>query len=360
MLRRFSNYWNRIDVIVPHAPGADARALYGNVYIHPAPWPKLVQPLFIRYKGRRLSTERAYDLITSHDYGIFYNGLGARLLTCNSNVPIVSEIHHVEGYPRAATHRERIYQKLAQWYISWAARWVAAFRVVNAVELPNLMRALGVSADKILILPSLYIDFDIFRPLMGVERDLDLLFVGRLAPNKGLFTLLEALAQVRKTHPSARLSILGSGPLRAKLERQIAKHGLNDAVQFLPRQPGPEEMARVYNRAKMLVCASTAEGGPRVTVEAMACGTPVISTPVGIMPEIVHAGKNGLLFSWDAIELADQIRRLLDDAVLRARLGEAGRLSVQSFEASRVIEAYAQGYHNLVHRLKENDLSCAS
>lgn len=359
MLRRFSAYWDRIDVIVPPARGAEARTVHGNVFFHPSPWPKVAQPLFIWHKGRRLLAERSYDLIASHDFGLFYNGLGARLLTWRTGVPVVSEIHHVEGYPRAVTRRERVYRALARRYIPWAARWVAAFRVVNAVEMPGLLRELGVSPERILVLPSLYIDFDVFRPLSGVERDLDLLFVGRLAPNKGLFTVLDALALVRRTHPRARLAIRGSGPLRPALEQYIAAQMPGDAVQFLPRQPTPEAVATLYNRAKMLVCASTAEGGPRVTVEAMACGTPVITTPVGVMAELVRDGENGMQFHWDAGELAGAIRLLLDDPARRESLGAAGRATVQDFAADRVIARYARGYHDLIQRLKETRHPCA-
>jgi glycosyltransferase involved in cell wall biosynthesis len=101
----------------------------------------------------------------------------------------------------------------------------------------------------------------------------------------------------------------------------------------------------------MLICASTAEGGPRVTVEAMACGVPVISTPVGVMRELITDGENGLLFRWQADELAAHMRRLLDDDALRLRLAENGRASVQGFQADAVIERYARGYQDLITRL---------
>ena len=269
--------------------------------------------------------ERPYALITSHDYGFFYNGPAAWRLSRRSGVPYVSELHHVEGYPLAVTRRERVYRWLAHRYIPWAATRAAAFRVVNHAEMPELLRTLGVPEDKILVLPSLYLDYEVFHPRLELPQRYDLLFVGRLAPNKGLFTLLEALAQVRQIQPEVTLGIRGEGPLRPALEARIAALGLTGNVTWISRAAGLEDLARIYASARVLVCASTAEGGPRVTVEAMACGIPVISTPVGVMRELLRDGENGLGVGFDAVSLAAAITRLLADPDLRARLGAAGR-----------------------------------
>jgi glycosyltransferase involved in cell wall biosynthesis len=361
MIRRLSAYWDRIDVICPRAPGTSAanggsavngapRQFCSNVIVHSSPWTKLLQPWFIFRRGRALFAERDYVLVTSHDFGLFLNGIGAWLLTRRTGVPYVSEIHHVEGYPRTATWRERVYRALAMGYIRWVWRRTVAIRVVNAVEMPGLLRSLGVPSAKIRVLPSLYIDFDVFQPMPGESRQFDVLFVGRLAPNKGLFTLLDAITRVKTDHPAIRLGILGQGPLRSQLERRIAALGQTDQVSLIQRLDSAHDVARLMNQAGMLVCASTSEGGPRVTVEAMACGIPVISTPVGVMAELLEDGVNGLIFRWDAAELADKIRLLLADDVLRARIAEQGWQTVQRFRADEVIAQYARGYHELSRR----------
>lgn len=352
-LSRFAPYWDRIDIICPHAPGAEARTVHGNVYVHPSPWHKTRQLFFILKKARELLSQYHYDLIVSHDYGFFYNGFAVWRLSRQSGIPYVSEIHHVEGYPRAATPRQALYRALAMLYIRWVWPHAEAIRAVNRIEIPELLRRQGVPEDKILVLPSLYIDFDIFCPMPAEAKRYDALFVGRLSPNKGIFTLLNALSTVRTSRPDVRLCILGEGPLRPDIERHIDRMGLRANVTLLERVPSAYDVACLYNQSRMLVCASTSEGGPRVTAEAMACGIPVISTPVGMMRELIQNGENGLLFHWDANELAQKICLLLDDEPLRAHLAEAGRQSVQGFQADQVVAQYALGYQSLIRRLQE-------
>jgi glycosyltransferase involved in cell wall biosynthesis len=351
MLREFSRHWTRIDILCLPGQGAIPRQVHGNVFVHPSPWPKALQPLYILRKGRALLAEREYALVTTQDFGFFYTGLAAARLMRGRGIPLVSELHHIEGYPCAATFKERAYRWLAMRYIPYMTPRVAAFRAVNHVEVPELLRQLGVPEEKILILPALYMDYDVFKPGVGEAlKQFDLLYVGRLAPNKGLFTILDGLQRLRQTRPQTTLAIRGAGPLRAALQQRIIRLGLVEAVTWIPRLDEITQLADLYRAARALVCASTAEGGPRVTVEAMACGTPVITTPVGIMRELVEDGVNGLVFAGDAAGLAATAARLLADEGLQQRLGEAGRASVQDFRAQDVIARYAQGYHDLIGR----------
>lgn len=346
-LRLLSSHWDRIDVVCPRAPGSAPRALYGNVFVHPSPWHKALQALHAVRAGRRLLRERRYALIVSHDYSIFSNGLAAWWLSRGSGVPYVSELHHIEGYPRAATRQEAVYRRLARLYVPFAARRAAAFRTVNRVQVPEFLRGCGVPEDRILVLPSLYLDFEVFRPLPDEPKLYDVLFVGRLAANKGVGTILEAVARLRPRGRTVRVCLLGEGPLREEIARQVVRLGLGDQVTSIDRLPAQEDVAVLYNRARVLVCASTGEGGPRVAVEAMACGTPVITTPVGIMPELIEDGRNGLFFHWDADELAARIELVLGDEALRDRLGEAGRRSVAGYRAEAVVGQVAAAYRAL-------------
>ncbi|RMG87058.1 MAG: glycosyltransferase family 1 protein [Chloroflexi bacterium] len=352
MLAHFSRYWEHVDVIVPYSTGT-RHQVHDNVYIHPSPYAsKLKQPLHIIKTGAQLLKERPYGLIISHDFGIFYNGVGAWWLSRRHDVPYVSEIHHVEGYPRAVTKRERIYRLLAKLYIRTFGRRAAAFRVVNQREVPQFLRAQGVPNDKILYLPSAFIDHTLFYPMPNIPKRYDVLFVGRMAANKGLFLLLDALAIVKEHKPDLKACLLGRGELLNAVRARIQALELQNHVEIIERLEKAEDVAELYNASRMLVCASTAEGGPRVTIEAMACGTPVVSTRVGIIPDIIQNGENGLLVDWQAGAIAQGVEQLLNDEALQQKLGEASRQSVCHLDIETVVSRYAKGYHDFIKQLE--------
>jgi glycosyltransferase involved in cell wall biosynthesis len=343
MLRRFAPYWSRIDILTPQAKGATARVIHEHVYVHPSPWHRALQPLYIRQKGAQLLRERPYGLVVSHDFGFFYNSVGALMLLRGTKMPLVSEIHHVEGYPTAITVRERLWRATAVRYLPWLNQHVTGFRVVNRREVPDLLKMLGVPDSKIHVLSSLYLDLDTYCPMPDVPKTYDVLFVGRLAANKGVDVLLRAFARLTQSHPQATLALRGDGPLKVSLMAEAASLGIVEKLHFIPRQTDNAGMVRLYNSARMLVCASTVEGNPRVTAEAMACGTLVLSTPVGIMPELIRDGENGFLVARDADALAAAMRRVLDEPTHAAQMAVAGREAVLPYDANVTIRAYAEG-----------------
>ncbi|MGY6411711.1 MAG: glycosyltransferase family 4 protein [Alkalilacustris sp.] len=151
------------------------------------------------------------------------------------------------------------------------------------------------------------------------------LFVGRLAAVKGVPLLLEAFARVRATNPEARLTLVGDGPDRTKLEGRAAGLGLTDAVRFTGYLD-QDKVAAALAEADMLVLPSFSEGLPVVLMEALASRIPVIATQVAGVAELVRDGETGLLVpAGDVDSLADGLDRLLSDPDLCRRMGEAGR-----------------------------------
>lgn len=163
-----------------------------------------------------------------------------------------------------------------------------------------------------------------------------LIFVGRLAPIKGVSVLIEAFARTRAAHPDARLTIVGDGPLRADLTAQATALGLMDAVEFTG-YIGMEEVAQRLDGADIFVLPSFAEGVPVVLMEAMAARMPVIGPKVAGVEELVEDGVSGFAVPpGDAETLGARIAELLENADRRAQMGVSGRNRVEmAFDADK-------------------------
>jgi len=348
MLREFSRYFERIDVLCPKPPGeVSVRTVHERVHFHPAAVGRRGMVAYIADRGKELLAAHGHALIVSHDYGWFYNGLGSAHLSRTHGVPYLSEIHHVPGVPVASGLRERFDKWVARAYVRWARNRAIAFRVVNATEMPALLASWGVPRERILVLPSLYIDAAVFRPApVPVEPAVDVVFVGRMVANKGVERILEALAILKRRGIERSGLFVGKGPLAARLRERARATGVD--ARFVDWVDSPEELAQLYRSSRLCVCASTCEGGPRFTVEAMACGTPVVSTPVGVMSELLADGRAGALCGHDPHFLAATLRRILEDEELRAEMGRQAVEIARPFEYRRAIGVYANGLRALV------------
>jgi teichuronic acid biosynthesis glycosyltransferase TuaC len=228
-----------------------------------------------------------FDLIDAHYY--YPDGVAAALLARYFNKPftVTARGSDINLLPQHTLPRK---------LIQWAAKRAQASIGVSAA-LTQAMVHLGVPSSALMTMPN-GVDltqFDIqpqaaCRTALGWPEVATLLFVGNLVENKGPRIAVEALAQL----PQFRLVIAGEGPQRPALEALVLQHHLTDRVQFLGRVEH-DQLAQCYSAADILVLPSAREGWPNVLLESMACGTPVVATQVGGIPEIVHAPEAGRL-----------------------------------------------------------------
>ena len=345
-LEGLSREFDRIDVLTPNVPNAQACTIHDGVHVHPSPGGRLWHARWLIRRGRALAAERRYHLIVSHDYGIFSNGIAAARLSRRFAVPYVSEIHHVPAHPRRAQWWESAAKLGYRAYVGFAAGRARAIRVVNRQQVPELLRQWGVPSEKILVLPSAHVDREVFHP-GDDSRPYALGFVGRLVANKGLDYLVRIFAAVAADAPESRFLVVGDGPEANTLQRRLAATGVEGRVDRIAWVDGPEDLAARYRQMDALACTSRSEGGPRVCLEAMACGTPVFSTPVGLMPEIIDHGVNGWLLPWDAKAGADLVTRMLGAPEALAGAGAAARQATEPFTRERILSAYARAYRDL-------------
>jgi len=168
------------------------------------------------------------------------------------------------------------------------------------------------------------LDFDHFSPgdkrvarmACGLPSDQQvLLYVGRLSAEKGLPYLVDAFAVVARRLPAAQLYIVGSGPLRQNLERQIEEKNLKDRVCLVGHIPN-QSLPNWYRAADVTIMPSDLEWFGMVAAESMACGTPVIATEAGGAVDIVREFECGLLVPpRNAEALAEAMVAMLSGAV---------------------------------------------
>ena len=345
-LEGLSREFDRIDVLTPNVPNAQACTIHDGVHVHPSPGGRLWHARWLIRRGRALAAERRYHLIVSHDYGIFSNGIAAARLSRRFGVPYVSEIHHVPAHPRRAQWWESAAKLGYRAYVRFAAGRARDIRVVNRQQVPELLRQWGVPSEKILVLPSAHVDREVFHP-GDDSRPYALGFVGRLVANKGLDYLVRIFAAVAADAPQSRFLVVGDGPEANTLQRRLAATGVEGRVDRIAWVDGPDDLAALYRQMDALACTSRSEGGPRVCLEAMACGTPVFSTPVGLMPEIIDHGLNGWLLPWDAKAGADLVTRMLGAPEALAGASAAARQATEPFTRERILSAYARAYRDL-------------
>lgn len=170
----------------------------------------------------------------------------------------------------------------------------------------------------------------VFMPTVSgreMEESGRILFLGRADQRKGVFDLLNAFAQVVLHCPNAKLAVGGDGDLD-RVRADIQELGLSKSVEVLGWVSGDAKQAQMA-RAQVFVLPSYDEGLPMAMLEAMAHGKAIVVTPVGGIPEAVQHGQQGLLVQPGAVDdLAQALVSLVDDAALRARLGDAARARV--------------------------------
>jgi glycosyltransferase involved in cell wall biosynthesis len=271
-----------------------------------------------------------------------YGRLAARLASRRAPVVVTSEMAvDLWKSPRELAIDRRL------------ARWTD--RVVgNSQAVVDFYQRAGIPAERLALIRSGIgpeeppaVDRAALRAEFGWPGDAPLvLFAGRLAPQKGVEDLVAAIDLVQYNAPELRVLIVGDGPLRSQLEATAAAFRLGGMVRFTGHR---DDVPRLLAAADLLVLPSLYEGLPNIVLEAMRFARPVVATAAPGTTEVVVDGRTGLLVPLrDPPALAQAIRTLVHDPDRARRLGEAGRVRVESeFRLETMIDAYASLYVEL-------------
>ncbi len=222
----------------------------------------------------------------------------------------------------------------------------------NADKIRAVAKCLAEEAKKIapkkpyFIFPT-FTDLSIFLCEKETKRDNFILFVGHLEKVKGVRYLIEAFNKVSREFPNFKLVLVGEGAEKGNYELRIRNYGIGDRVEFKGKL-SLEETKEVMKNCYCLVLPSLSEGLPRVLIEAMALGKPVIGTRVGGIQELIKDGENGFLVEpGNPDDLAEKLSILLKIPDLTSKMGEKGReFAKEKFSNQKYIESYIQMINN--------------
>lgn len=294
-----------------------------------------------------------YDII--HDNQSLSYGIWA----LRRRVPVIPTIHHPITVDRDVAVRSvrSWWKKLKhlRWYsfIGMQIRVARKFPTIITVSertRADISREFGIPARRFRVIPN-GINTDLFYPLPEIPRNPRRIIVTNSAdmPLKGLYYLLQAVADVAEKAPDLRLVVVGAPKANGGVVKLIRRLGIGDRIRFTGRI-SDEAFVMEYARAGMAVVPSVYEGFGLPAGEAMACGVPVISTTGGALPEVV--GDAGILVPpADPSALGAAIRRLIDHPDHARDLGMKGFKRVQEnftwrAAALRTVAAYREVIHD--------------
>ncbi|MBC7633723.1 glycosyltransferase family 4 protein [Aeromicrobium sp.] len=300
------------------------------------------EPLTFSLRVARIMRGRVDDFDVVHDNQSLGYGL---LAVMRRGMPLVATVHHPISRDRAvdlaaAPRKRRL--SVRRWYsfVPMQARVARRIPIVVAVagtSAADSVQDFGLEPSQMRVVP-LGVDTELFAPSTGRVPGRIVAIASADRPLKGVVHLLDAAAKLRTDH-DVELQLVSNLDPGGLTERRITELGIGDAVTVV-NGISDEQLAALLASAEVMCVPSLYEGFSLPTVEAMSCGTPVVASRAGALPEVVGAdpltGSSEcavLVEPGDAEALAAAIRGLLDSPTERARLGAAGR--------ARALERYS-------------------
>jgi glycosyltransferase involved in cell wall biosynthesis len=369
----FAKMGYKIDIITrKQSKGMKIPPQHKNITVHQVPWLKL--PMFFTTSFGAQAVLKIKEL--GNDFDVVHIHSNMTLIEKEAYYdiasPIVSTMHGSWLGERQELRLKNISMSLASvndlaiMYISpffdkyedYAIRYSNAVTVDSISEMHAILsRGVKNLYGRIVRIPE-GVDTEIFRPdkadpsvllkYGASEKERVLICVARLAGRKGIDLLLKAFRKVVTAYPNVKLMIIGEGPQERRLKRLARELGLGDKTLFLGKVPFGD-LEALYATADIFVFHSLWEGQGLVIEEAMASGTPCVSSKVGGVPEMVDHGVDGYYVEVGDIDgMARYIVKLLKDPELLVAMSKRGREKMVKHWSWYVI---AKRYHKLYHEV---------
>lgn len=335
-----------VHVIARRSPGQSAHETVRGVEIHRVNGPYNISALDLSLRLTRGGPE--WVLHPHATSGIFLSIISRRLrtrLVCHSHG--TSRSHNVPiSLSGGEIKVERSSLGIGFHVLRERMLWSRADRLLvvsNAVK-HDVIESYGINPEKVRVVYN-GVDADCFSPeasaprpgqIAKLEGKKIILFVGHFGLRKGIFYLIRAMKHVRSEVPDAHLVCVGGTPawlgrtnLEQMLRGEMRQNGVEGCVTLLDAVKNTE-LTGFYQNSEVFVLPTYYEAFPKVVIEAMACGKPVVATKTGGIPELVSDGETGMLVPFGSPEaISEKLISLLEDGELRAAMGRRGRERVE-------------------------------
>ena len=227
----------------------------------------------------------------------------------------------------------KIYEKLS---FSFSDKIILESK--SSLVFQNLIRY----RDKV-VMGGLYVDTDTFRCENEIKKRKNKIgYIGILDKNKGVDKFFKAITMIRDylNERDIKVIIGGDGPLFDEIKNKLKKNGSCNKVELTGWIPH-DELPTYLNELKLIVLPSHAEGLPNILLEAMACGTPVLATPIGAIPDVIKDGETGFILEDNSPEcIAKNIKRALNHPDLDKIVKNARELVEKEYTYEAAVERY--------------------
>ncbi len=335
--------------IVSPAPCGARESHEGALHLYPVRAPRLLRILALRIRARRVVSHFGIEVVSAQDP--FELGLAALNAQRGTTAVLHIQVHTdflSPWFTRSGSWKMNLLNRLRVRAAGRVLRRARGVRVVSERIKKSILDTYGGAVREPSVIPvAVEAQAPAPSPLPAHPFKFALLCVGRLEPEKRVEDILQALALVRRDYRSIGLFIAGAGRARSALEARAKALGLSGSVVFFGNRP---DARALMGSAQAFIQASAYEGYGRTLIEAALAGVPIITTEVGIVGEVLHAGAEALVAPVGAPqELAKRIAMLIADNHARLTL---------TIAAKQAVEAHLRAEGDLAARIADDLNEC--